>query len=189
MVTYNTHHKSLKQKPFFLNFLQISYIHSSHLCSHSNVPLSFPTVEPRGFWSTEMTIPKSTLGNGNIIQVFQDLWRVFSAQYKSLKKKLFFLSFLQISNIHSSHLCSHSNVPLSFPNVEPRVFWSTGMTAIPKSTLGKAKVKQVFQELWPLLYPPIQAFLGELVFHLSPQTLPWVPETVLVRSPVSVKSL
>ena len=29
--TYNPHHKSLKQKPIVLNFLQISYIHSSHL--------------------------------------------------------------------------------------------------------------------------------------------------------------
>ena len=53
--TCNTRHKSLKQKPFVLNFLRISYIHSSHLCSHSNVPLSFPYVEPRVFWSTEMT--------------------------------------------------------------------------------------------------------------------------------------
>ena len=30
---------------FVLNFLQISYIHASHLCSHSNVPLSFPNVD------------------------------------------------------------------------------------------------------------------------------------------------
>ena len=52
---YNTLHKSLKKKPFFLNFLQISYIHSSHLCSHPDVPLSFPNVEPHLFWSTEMT--------------------------------------------------------------------------------------------------------------------------------------
>ena len=52
---YNTRHKSLRQEPFVLNFLQISYIHSSHLCSHSNVPLSFPNVELRIFWSTERT--------------------------------------------------------------------------------------------------------------------------------------
>ena len=51
--SYNTRHKSLKQKPFFLNFLQIFYIHSSHLCSHSDVLLSFPNVERRVFWSTE----------------------------------------------------------------------------------------------------------------------------------------
>ena len=45
-------HKSLKQEPFVLNFLQISYIHASHLCSHSNVPLSFPNVEPSVFSRT-----------------------------------------------------------------------------------------------------------------------------------------
>ena len=71
---YNPRHKSLKLKPCFLNFLQISYIQSLRLCSHSNVLLSFPNVEPRVFWSTETTvIPKSTLGKGKITQVFQDL--------------------------------------------------------------------------------------------------------------------
>ena len=75
--TYSPHHKSLKQKPIVLNFLQFSYIHSSHLCSHSNMPLSFPNVEPRVFWSTEITaIPESTLGKGQITQVFQDLRQV-----------------------------------------------------------------------------------------------------------------
>ena len=53
--SYNTCHKSLKQEPFVLNFLQISYVHSWHLCSHSIVPLSFPNVELSVFWSTEMT--------------------------------------------------------------------------------------------------------------------------------------
>ena len=76
-ISCNTPHKSLKQEPFVLNFLQISYIHSWHLRSHSNVPLSFPNVEPRVFRSTETTvIPKSALGKGKITQVFQDLWRV-----------------------------------------------------------------------------------------------------------------
>ena len=70
--SYNTRHKSLKQKPFVLNFLRISYIHSSHLCSQSNVPLSFPNVEPRVFWSTEMTAnPKSTLGRGKSHKCFK----------------------------------------------------------------------------------------------------------------------
>ena len=54
-LSYNPCHKSLKQKPFVLNLLKISYIHSSHLCSHSNVPLSFPNVELSVFWTTEMT--------------------------------------------------------------------------------------------------------------------------------------
>ena len=31
-------------------------------------------------------------------------------------------------------------MPLSFPSVEPRVFWNTEMTAMPKSTLGKGKI-------------------------------------------------
>ena len=69
---YNTRHKSLKQKPFVLNFLPISYIHSSHLCSHSNVPLSFPNVEPRVFWSTEMTaIPNQHWGGGKSHKCFK----------------------------------------------------------------------------------------------------------------------
>ena len=80
------HHKSLKKKPFVLNSLQISYIHSSHHYSHSNVPLSFPNVEPRIFWSTEMTaIPKSTSGKGEITQLFQDLWRVLWLTCSSCK--------------------------------------------------------------------------------------------------------
>ena len=53
--SYNARHKLLKQEPSILNFLQISDTHSSHLCFHSNVPLSSPNVEPRVFWSTEMT--------------------------------------------------------------------------------------------------------------------------------------
>ena len=73
-LSYNPRHKLLKQKPFVLNLLQISYIHSSLLCSHSNVPLSFPNVEPHILWGIEMTaIPKSILGKGEIAQVFQDL--------------------------------------------------------------------------------------------------------------------
>ena len=52
-----------------------------------------------------------------------------------------------MSYIHSLYLCSHSNVPLSFPSVEPRVFWSTGTTVIPKSTLGKGKRTQVFTSI------------------------------------------
>ena len=63
---YNARHKSLKQGPFVLNFLQIFYIHSLHPCSHSNVPLSFPNVEPSVFWSTEMTAnPNQHWGRGS----------------------------------------------------------------------------------------------------------------------------
>ena len=71
-ISYNIRHKSLKRKPFLLNFLQISYFHFSYLCSHSNVPLSFPNVELRVFWSTETTvIPKSTLGKGKSHKCFK----------------------------------------------------------------------------------------------------------------------
>ena len=51
-------------------------------------------------------------------------------------------NFLTFS--HSLYFCSHSNVPLSFPNVESRTFWSTETTVTPKSTLGKRKRSQVF---------------------------------------------
>ena len=66
--------------------------------------------------------------------------------------KAFILNLLQISYIHSSHLYSHSNVPLSFPNVEPHILWGTEMTAMPKSILGKGEIAQVFQDLWWVLY-------------------------------------
>ena len=69
---YNTRHKSLKQEPFVLNFLQISYIYASHLCFHSNVPLSFPNVEPSVFWSTEMTAnPNQHWGRGKSHKCFK----------------------------------------------------------------------------------------------------------------------
>ena len=107
--SYNPCHKSLKQ-PFVLNFLQISYIHSSHLCSHSNVPLSFPNVEPRVFWSTEMTaIPKSTLGKGEITQVFHKIrWpdegqlsrnKGFCSWQKIVGLQIFSMPFLKFGDI------------------------------------------------------------------------------------------
>ena len=84
--SYNTCHKRLTQEPFVLNFLQISYIHSWHLRSHLNLPLSFPNVEPRVFWNSETTVlPKSTLlRKGKITQVFQDLWRVLSLRWEGV---------------------------------------------------------------------------------------------------------
>ena len=66
-------------------------------------------------------------------------------------KTCFSWIFWKILYIHSSHLCSHSNIPLSSPNVEPHIFWSTETTVIPKSTLGKGKITQVFQDLWRVL--------------------------------------
>ena len=81
----------------------------------------------------------------------QDEWHNYNIRHKSLTQKLFFLNFLQISYIHSSHLYSHSKQVLSFPNVGPRILWSTETTVIPKSTLGKGKITQVFQDLWRVL--------------------------------------
>ena len=37
------------------------------------------------------------------------------------------------------------------PSPSPRIFWSTETTVIPKSTLRKEKVTQVFQHLWQVL--------------------------------------
>ena len=76
---------------------------------------------------------------------FMPYWRKDNTRQKSLKQKAFVLNFLRISYIHSSHLCSQSNAPLSFPNVESRVFWSTEMTANPKSTLGRGKSHKCFK--------------------------------------------
>ena len=56
--------------------------------------------------------------------------------------------FSKISYIHSSHHCSQSTVPLSFPSVEPRVFWSTETTVIPKSTVGKGKRHTSVSRFW-----------------------------------------
>ena len=62
---------------FVLNFLQISYIHASHLCSHSDVLLSFPHVELSVFWSTEMTAnPNQHLGGKNHTSVSRFVTRI-----------------------------------------------------------------------------------------------------------------
>ena len=68
-----------------------------------------------------------------------------------LNRNRFSWIFSKISYIHSSHLCRHSNVSLSFPNVEPCVFWSTETTVISKSTLGKGKRAQLSQDFWRVL--------------------------------------
>ena len=47
---------------------------------------------------------------------------------------------------------SHSNVPLSFPNVEPHVFRSTETTVIPKSTLGRGNVHSVSRFVTSIVY-------------------------------------
>ena len=67
---------------FVLNFLQISYIHASHLCSHSNVPLSFPSVEPSVFWSTEMTAnPNQHWGGKNHTNLSRFVTRIVALAF------------------------------------------------------------------------------------------------------------
>ena len=71
-MSYNTRHKSLKQEPFVLIFFQISFIHSSHLCSHSSVPPLLPQC-----WAERILEhwndckPKSTLGMGKSHKCFK----------------------------------------------------------------------------------------------------------------------
>ena len=85
---YNTRHKSLKQEPFVLNFIQISYIHTSHLCSHSNMPLSFPNVEPSVFWSTEMSAnPNQHWGGKNYTSVSRFVTRIAVLWMQWMNKK------------------------------------------------------------------------------------------------------
>ena len=100
---YNTRHKSLKQEPFVLNFLQISYIHASHLCSPSDVPLSFPNVKPSVFWSTEMTAnPIQHWGGKNHSSVSRFVTRIVLSSYRSA---LFALSKCNLGSISSFLIC------------------------------------------------------------------------------------
>ena len=66
-----------------------------------------------------------------------------STRYKLLKQKPFPMNFL-LNFLHSlfTHLFSLKSAHISFLNVEPRVFWSTETTVIPKLTLGKGKRTQ-----------------------------------------------
>ena len=41
------------------------------------------------------------------------------------RHRFLWITFIIHYNIHSSHFGSHSNVYVSFPDVEPRLFWST----------------------------------------------------------------
>ena len=74
---YNTRHKSLKREPFVLNFFQISYSHSSHLCSHSNAPPLLSQCWPERIlehWND--CKPKSTLGAENHTSVSRFVRRI-----------------------------------------------------------------------------------------------------------------
>ena len=72
----------------------------------------------------------------------------YNPRQKSLKQTPLLLNFLEkswdllLTNLFSLW-CA-----LSLPNVEPRVFWSTETAVMPKSTLGKGKRTQMFQDFW-----------------------------------------
>ena len=71
---YNTRHKSLKQ--------------TSHLCSYSNMPLSFPNVEPSVFWSTEMSAnPNQHWGGKNYTSVSRFVTRIAVLWMQWMNKK------------------------------------------------------------------------------------------------------
>ena len=76
----------------------------------------------------------------------------YNPRQKSLKQTPLVLNFLEnswdllLTNLFSLY-CA-----LSLPNVEPRVFWSTETAVMPRSTLGKGKRTQAFQDFWQGLY-------------------------------------
>ena len=89
---YNVRHKSLRQEPFVLNFLQFFYIHSLHPCSHSNVPLSFPNVEPSVFslkWLQTQINMTGERGSGKSLKCFNKI----CDEYCSSIAEVFFSSF------------------------------------------------------------------------------------------------
>ena len=63
--------------------------------------------------------------------------KIFETETVSLELSWKFLTF----TIHTFVL--GSLVPLSFPYVEPCIYWRTGTIVVPKSTLGKGKRTQV----------------------------------------------
>ena len=64
---------------------------------------------------------------------------IYNTRHKSLKQTPFLSNFLEQSWDFYFTLFSPLKCAFSLPNVEPRVFWSTETTVIPKSTLGKGK--------------------------------------------------
>ena len=114
---YNTRHKSLKQRPFVLNFLRISFIHSWHLCSQLNVPLSFPNVEPRIFWSTEMTaIPNQHWGGENHTSVSRFVTSIVEPLYGYLQTSFSLRIYHQIISFSKKSLHAKITFQASLSN-------------------------------------------------------------------------
>ena len=115
---YNARHKSLKQEPFVLNFLQIFYIHSLHPCPHSNVPLSFPTVEPSVFslkWLQTQINMTGERGSGKSLKCFK-----ICDEYCSSITGVFFSSFWgrrKLETLYTSR-CWWARRPLIFLQVD-----------------------------------------------------------------------
>ena len=69
-------------------------------------------------------------------------------------------------------------MPLSFRNVEPRVFWGTGTTVIPKSTLGKGK-----------RHTGVSGFLTSIVVHSHGLIIYTLEMTRIDEQPLRVVNL
>ena len=87
------------------------------------------------------------------------------------------MNFLHISYIHASHLCSHSDVSLSFPNVEPSVFWSTEMTANPNQHWGGKNHTSVARIVTRI------AALHSVLFHFTYQVTSGYSISLIIRDP------
>ena len=92
------------------------------------------------------------LNHFRTLDVFFHWFILENTRHKSLKQTPFLSNFLEKSWHFYFTLFSSPKCAFSLPNVEPRVFWSTETTVIPKSTLGKGKQTQVFQDFWRVLY-------------------------------------
>ena len=79
--------------------------------------------------------------------------------------EVFHTNFLQISYIHSLHLCSHSIVSPSFPNVEPSVFWSTEMTANPNQHWGEENHTSVSRFVMSIVFTSVGC--GRVTEHVK----------------------
>ena len=68
------------------------------------------------------------------------LIKYYNTRHKSLKQtETVSVEFSRKFLIFTLHTFVLTQIAPLLPNVEPRVFWSTETTVIPKSTLGKGK--------------------------------------------------
>ena len=91
----------------------------------------------------------------NYVQV-----KIFNQQYSSQIVETGAICLEFSPNFLHSLLTPSFSLKCAPLNVEPRVFWSTETTVIPKSTLGKGKITPEFQDLWQVLYLDFQFLLS-----------------------------